>query len=1144
MGTTVVASAKWGLWRNKCPKSSNAPRTSLYLCLNPKIYIVFDSITGLFKPLFGTKSQREIKLLRREVVQINALYTTLESISHDELRAETETLRGEIREGLQTFDAKIAGLQEESKAAEDLKMQYALFQKIDRVKAKRSQKLHSLLDGILPRVFAIVKETARRFKEEEEIIVTANDFDRSMASEQDYVSIVGDKAHWCTTWDVDGQAVKWNMLHFDVQLMGGIVLHQGKIAEMGTGEGKTLVATLPAFLNALGGAGVHILTVNDYLAKRDAVWNAPIFEFHGISVGCIEGTKVQSPERKKAYDADITYGTNNGFGFDYLYDNIAKSKEEQVQRGHNYALIDEIDSAAIDEARTPLIISGPASSENDKCYRALNPRIKYLYQTQYKLVVGFLKEAKEKIADNRIREGGISLLRAHRGLPTYQPLIAYLSEKGIRKILGETEDVYLQENSKLMPQIDNELLFTIDGKYNRIELTDKGIESMTQKTDGEGDFFVLPDLAGETKAITEDTALTDEEKHEKKEELIQSFSEKTGRIHAVTQLLKAYSLYQKNKEYIVLDGEVKIVDEKTGRILGSRRYSDGLHQALEAKENVKIKPTTQTFASITPSNQFLMYGKLSGMTGTAKTEALELMDIYKLPVVSIPPNKPIRRQDLEDRLYKTKREKYHAIAGLVQKIKAKRRPILIITPSVEVSEEMRKLLNVNPKKVLNAKNHLLEAKIIAEAGKLEAITIATQMAGRGADIKLEPAAEEAGGLFVIIVEKSEVRRVDDQSRGRAGRQGQPGTSVCHLSLEDPLIVHWKHGPMGQRVDRVWSKEGEVLSDSTINSLITSVQQDKEQNHFASRKRTLEYDNVKKKQRQIIFRRRNNAIHFDRLGFDIMYAVRSTIIALIQAYERDKEQVVQASSEILAIPKEEIGTILGENTPKVALQKIYDLVAQRHKTTTQTFADAIHKKLMDVEEERMERSTFPIRLGELKMSVEVDTEKSIQTQGQHAVQQFHKSMVLSSIDLLWAMHLQHMDYLQEEVRNASYEQRSPLLVFKAEGLKMFQQLLSKINQHITRVILNYSLNVDEVAYRDSVPTQEQADRLEINRKEAEEASAAKPVVVEKSFNRNDRVTVVYTDGTTKAGVKYKTVAKDMEEGECKVVENDVEVKPAG
>ncbi|MGB0356837.1 MAG: preprotein translocase subunit SecA [Cytophagales bacterium] len=1088
-------------------------------------------ILGLFKRLFGTQAQRQLKALRREVLHINKLCEALQPLSHDELRDATGKLRAEIAAGVKDFNEKIAGLEEEVKAIFDLKKQYVLFQKIEQLKKQRNKRLRKILDRIMHRAFAIVKETARRFKENKEIIVTANDFDRSLAANKDYLSIAGEKAHWNTTWDVASQMIKWDMVHFDVQLLGGIVLHRGKIAEMATGEGKTLVATLPAFLNALSGEGVHIWTVNDYLAKRDAVWNAPIFEFHNISVGCIEGTPIQSEKRKQAYAADITYGTNNGFGFDYLYDNIAKHQTQQVQRPYNYVIIDEIDSAAIDEAGTPYIISGPTNSLSHKHYRALKPRIKNLYQQQQKLVIGFLREAKEKIAANQINAGGTALFQAYRGLPTYKPLISYLAEKGIKKILSNTEDNYLQENSKLMPEIDRKLFFTIDKKYGKIDLTDKGIEHLTQKTDG-ADFFVLPDLAGQVAAITKDTALTQEEKEEQQKEVTAAFFEKSERIHCTNNLLKAYTLYEKNKEYVVMNNEVKIVDQQTGRILGSRRFSDGLHQALEAKEGVKIKRATQTFASITASNLIRKYPWKAGMTGTAKEDEVELMDIYGLAVISIPPNKPNRRKDLPDRLYKTKQEKYQAIVQFVAEIqKTTGQPILLITPSVEVSQEFRKPLGISPQKVLNAKNHALEASIIADAGKLYAKIMSTQMGARGTDYKIEDAALAVGGLVVIIVEKNPIARLDSQSRGRTARQGQPGTTICFLSLDADYVLPFKQGPLGKQVDKTWNRKGEVIVDPIIDRIIESIRKDKQQNHFHSRKTVSEYDDVKELQRGVFFKRRNNILHLDRLAFETMQSCRNTLIDLIRGYEQDKALPPLTLSEILNTPKEDIQAILVHH-PKAAFEELYTLLFQQYKATSEAFAHQIEAKIKE-SKPGMQWAVFPVQIGEITLPIEVNIEKTLQTQGKHAIQEIHKSMILSGMDLLWSMHLQHLDYLQEDVRNANYEQKSPLLIFKAEGLKMFQKCLKKIDLHIAKVILNHTINIDGVSFQDRATAEENTNDLEINKKDMV-ATETKPVVVENIFSRNDRVTVAYTDGTIKTAVKYKTVVKDIEEGKCKII----------
>ena len=1088
---------------------------------------------GFLKRLFGTKSQRDIKKLRPYVEEINRICESLTHLSHDGLRGETEKLRGQLQKELQPIEDKIAAARIAVEKEVNMREKTNLFRSLDGLEEEYRTVMDEALTKILPRAFAIVKETARRFKEYPTLVVTANDFDRSMAEEEPYVTMEGGMAHWKNRWMAEGQEIVWDLVHYDVQLMGGIVLHQGKVAEMGTGEGKTLVVTLPAFLNALTKKGVHIVTVNDYLAKRDAQWMAPLFQFHGISIGCIEDTPTHSLERKKTYAKDITYGTHNGFGFDYLYDNMATSAAQQVQRGFHCAFVDEIDSILIDEVSTPLIISGRSSIDNRKIYSSLKPRIKQLYQVQQQLVMKLLKEAKQKIGEGNTTEGGLALFRAYRGLPTYGPLISFLSEKGMKKILADTEGHYREFNNKLMPEADEMLFFTIDQKMNSVDLTDKGLDYLSQKK-AENSFFVLPDVATEMAGIEGDTTLGSQEKIDKKRELLQDFSRKSARIHAVNQLLKAYTLYKKNISYVVLESKVKIVDQKTGRLLGGRRYSDGLHEALEAKEDLPIQKPTQTFATITPANQFRMYHKLAGMTGTAITEATEMMETYKLEVVVIPPNKPIIRKDLEDRLYKTDSEKMDAIAQEVKEIQATGRPILLITPSVEVSEQLRRLLNLAPTQVLNAKNHDLEAAIIARAGQVGVITIATQMAGRGTDIKVVPEALTAGGLFVIIVEKHETRRVNNQARGRTGRQGQPGTTLCYLSLEDPLVVHWKQGALGGQVDRIWSKEGEVLTDSMITGIITRVQKAKEHNRFSSRKRALSYDDVLDKQRKAIYQRRERALMGQRVSFDLIHTIYGVIKKLIMREEEENiEGMALSLIELFGGQEVEIKRILADNNRYEAIQAIYRLAIETKRSKEKKVAKILYDNLKKAEEFAYVGLTA--QYGKNNLVVQVSIADILETGGQAAIAMLQRRLILHVIDTLWPKHLQHMTAVKSAARNATYENKDPILVYKLEGFNVFKQLLHNIDKMITGFLLTGVVDTERVALKKKKHVEEIDGEFFANKdKEEEEASSPKPIVVEKEIGRNERVTVRYPDGTTKEQVKYKTVAQDVEEGKCTII----------
>jgi preprotein translocase subunit SecA len=1093
---------------------------------------IFSHMFGIIRKLFGTQSERRIQKLRTYVTKINEIYEGFASISNDALRAETDKLREQILAVTAPIDEEIASIGKQIEESTQPQVKYALLDKIEKKEALRNKKVEDILMKLLPTAFAIIKDTARRFKEQDAVTVKATDFDRTLAEQAKNITLEGDQAHWNSSWDVRGELTRWDMLHYDVQLIGGIVLHQGKIAEMGTGEGKTLVATLPAFLNALTKQGVHVMTVNDYLAQRDAEWIGPIFQFHGISVACLEGTPIRSPERKSAYNADITYGTSSSFGFDYLYDNMAATLNHQVQRKKNYVIIDEIDSILIDDATTPLIISGPSHNETHKAYQSLKPRVRQMYQIQQHLVTELLKEAKEKIANNKKKAGGVSLFRAYRALPTYEPLISFLSQKGIKKILVSTEDYFLEGNSKMMPEADAPLFFTIDKKFNTIELTDKGIEYLTKK-DEDSNFFVLPDIGAEMAKIGKDKSITDEAKATTQKKLIEEFSSKSARIHAVNQLLKAYSLYRKNTEYIVVKGSVKIVDEKTGRVLEGRRYSAGLHQALEAKEDLTVARATQTYATITAPNLFRMYHKMSGMTGTAATEAVEFLDIYKLDVIVIPPNKPVIRKDFEDCFYKTEHEKFQAVAKFVKEIHETKRPILLITPSVQVSEQARKLLNVPPSQVLNAKNHALEAGIIAKAGELGAITIATQMAGRGTDIKVGPEAEAAGGLFVMIVEKSVTQRVDNQAKGRAGRQGQSGSSIVFLSLEDPLVSFWRHSLFGSQADKLWTKEGDVLQDKRLTKSIEEVQRAKENNRYLSRKRTLEYDNVLDKQRTTIYLRRNHALANKHLNLDIKQARYSALRDLITLKNNEKDsKLYLAIFDALGLPKEETLSIINNNTTEKATKMLYKTLTEHQEKKEEEVAATIYEKIASFEETSAEYAVLPLQFQGQKLPVYLPITDVLETQGKAAIKAIQSSITLSVIDSLWTNHLQQMDELKESVRTASYEQKDPLLVYKFEALKLFKQLVMTINQNITLMLITAEPIAHEVTLEESRREDHSLDELRESVQMDKGQSA--PVIMPKITGRNERVTVRYEDGTLKENVKYKVVEKEIEKGKCVVV----------
>ncbi|MEM9737537.1 MAG: DEAD/DEAH box helicase [Bacteroidota bacterium] len=1090
--------------------------------------------------LFGTSQGRAIRQLKKQINTINQYYQELQKLSNDELRQATDSIRQDLQKGVCKQENRILALKKRASDAGDIQEKLKLFDQVEAEEKALKDQREKLLTQYLPQAFAIVKETARRFQTSEALIVTANDQDKKLADIYQHIQIKEGQAHYSSTWEVAGRQKKWNMLHYDVQLMGGIVLHKGKIAEMGTGEGKTLVATLPAFLNALLQKGVHIVTVNDYLAKRDAEWMAPIYQFHGITVDCIEKYPSHSQERARAYQADIVYGTNNEFGFDYLRDNMAKTSEAQVQRGHYYAIVDEIDSVLIDDARTPLIISGPVKKDNNREFRSLKPRIQQLYHVQKKLIANLLDDSKNKLVDNKKSEAGLSLFRVYRGLPKDPNLISYLSEKGIKQLLATTEDYYLQENKRLMPEADEPLYFTIDATTNSIELTDKGIAYLTEH-DKDPTFFILPDIATKVAEIEKDANLSLEVKTAQRNQLTKDYGVKAARIHAINQLLKAYALFQKNIDYVVLQGKVKIVDEKTGRILEGRRYSDGLHQAIEAKEGLEVEKSSQTYATITPQNQFRMYYKLSGMTGTAATEAAEMWDIYRLEVVIIPPNKPIQRKDLNDKIYKTQHEKFEAISQHVETIKKTKRPILLITPSVEVSEYLRKKLQVSPKQVLNAKNHHLEADIIARAGQANSITIATQMAGRGTDIQLSPEALEAGGLYLIIAEKHETRRVNNQSRGRAGRQGDQGTTVCYLSLEDPLIVHFKHGYIGKQVDNMFHEEGEVLEDNLITRAIENVQKNLEQNHFMSRKRALDYDDVLGKQRSIIYQKRNHALYQQKLPFDILHIIYSTVETILTRTVYNTQKLAIELFDTFGIRHTSLPQVV-HVSPRI-VKEFFHKVLEEKKKKEDKWLNIISEKVK-VLDKGIDYLLINLLCKEKNYKILINLEAFKRSKGKSMLQSIQQKILLTIIDEYWKEHLQTMEYLKENARNASYENKDPLLVYKFDGIAAFRGLIQAINYQVTHDLFHTQLIEDNILVLKAKVDVEDHDLLEEYRPDDDSQyhnnsldKAELPARSEKVIGRNERVSVKYTDGTIKENVKYKTVEKDIQDKKCAVLEHD-------
>lgn len=1108
--------------------------------------------------LFGTKSEKDIKRIMPLVEQTKQEWQKLSSIGNDDLREKTNEIKLLIDSELKEIDDKLASLH--TRVAEhpelDISEKESIFAEIDKLEAERNKDLEKVLIKVLPQAFAIVKETARRFKENEYIEVTAQDMDRELATRADNVKIDGDKARWYNKWMAAGNMITWDMVHYDVQLIGGIVLHEGKIAEMATGEGKTLVATLPAFLNALARRGVHIVTVNDYLAKRDSEWMAPLFQFHGLRVDCIDRHEPNSLARKNAYQADITYGTNNEFGFDYLRDNMARDPHELVQRGHHYAMVDEVDSVLVDEARTPLIISGPVPKGDEHEYYDLKPRIFKLVEAQKKLITQYLNDAKKLIGDGNEKEGGLALFRAFRGMPKHKPLIKYLSETGIRAILQKTENFYLQDNKRNMPEADKPLFFIIDEKDNSVDLTEKGIDLIT----GEGEdqrFFILPEISTELNKIERDTSVSDEEKFSRKEEVIRDYQVKSQRIHSVNQLLKAYTLFEKDTEYIIVDGKVKIVDEQTGRVLEGRRYSDGLHQAIEAKENVKVEDATQTYATITLQNYFRMYHKLAGMTGTAETEAGELWEIYKLDVVVIPTNRPITRKDDDDFVFKTMREKFNAVIDEIVKLTQAGRPVLVGTTSVEISEVVSRLLQMRKIKhqVLNAKQHQREAEVVAEAGKPGTVTIATNMAGRGTDIKLTPESKAAGGLAIIGTERHESRRVDRQLRGRSGRQGDPGTSQFYVSLEDNLMRMFMPERIARIMDRLGLKEGEVIQHSMVTSSIERAQKKVEENNFGIRKRLLEYDNVMNSQREVIYKRRKNALFGERLELDILTMLYDTSEEIATSasnandYESLRLNVLGTFGMDYEISKEDFEKFSQHDLT----EDLYNKALQHYHHKNKLIAEKALPVLREIQHTRgatVENILVPFSDGGKQIGVVANLAKSIQTNNAELIKAMEKMITLAIIDQQWKEHLREMDDLKQSVQNAVYEQKDPLLIYKFEGFEAFKRLIAKINEETISFLLKADIPVQQP---DQVQEARASRRMRLNEQKEESRSLLSgggggqaqhnrppqekvmPVKSERVAGRNDKVTVQYTDGRVLKDVKYKKVEEDLRNNRCIIIE---------
>ncbi|MBC6492909.1 preprotein translocase subunit SecA [Flavihumibacter stibioxidans] len=1025
---------------------------------------------GFIQKLFGgSKSEKDVKSIQPIVAKVNEYFAAYQSLSNDQLRAKTDEFRQRIRQHLSGIDEEIGKLSAEAEALpfSDFNGKDSIYQEIDKLRKKRNDQIEEILKEIAPEAFAVVKETGRRFKENTIISSTATELDRQLAVTKQYITIDGDHANFSNSWTAGGGTVTWNMVHYDVQLIGGYVLHSGKIAEMATGEGKTLVSTLPAYLNALAGEGLHIVTVNDYLARRDSEWNGPIFEWLGLTVDCIDKHQPNTEERRRAYLADITYGTNNEFGFDYLRDNMVHSPDEMVQRKHHFAMVDEVDSVLIDDARTPLIISGPVPRGEEQQYHLLKPRVLQLVEAQKQVVNKFLNEARKKIAEGNDdpKDGGLALMRAYRGLPKTSSLIKFLSEPGVRVKLQKSENYYLADQQKEMPKVDAELYFYIDEKNNSVDLTDKGIQMITRSGE-DPDFFVLPDISSKLGEI-ETSAATAEEKLHQKEGLLNEYTLKADRIHTIHQLLKSYTLFDKDVEYVVIDGQVKIVDEQTGRIMEGRRYSDGLHQAIEAKENVKIEAATQTYATITLQNYFRMYHKLAGMTGTAETEAAELWDIYKLDVVTIPTNVNVIRKDQQDLVYKTKREKYSAVIEEIEALRNANRPVLVGTTSVEVSELLSRMLQVKkiPHNVLNAKQHAREAQVVAEAGLPGAVTIATNMAGRGTDIKLGPGVKEAGGLAIIGTERHESRRVDRQLRGRAGRQGDPGTSQFYVSMEDDLMRMFGSDRIASLMDRMGYKEGEVIQHSMITKSIERAQKKVEENNFGIRKRLLEYDDVMNKQRNVVYKKRQHALFGERLALDLDNAFYGVAEGLISSF---REQEDFEGFKLAAIMNFGIDTSITESEFKSGNaqhlgDKLYQEAVENYQRRMNNLcqqAVPVFDNIRTTQGMHIENVVVPFTDGRKGISVLSNMQKTLDSQGRELVNAVERTITLAMIDDAWKEHLRSMDDLKQSVQTAYLEQKDPLVIYKVEAFELFRKMDGEVNKDIVSFLCHSGIPMEQ------------------------------------------------------------------------------------
>ena len=1116
---------------------------------------ILDNVLKLF---VGDKSKKDISDIQPIVAQIKKQESVIEKLSIDELRAKTTEFKNKIKADQKEIQDQINALEKESSEIDDINKKEDLYKEIDQLKDDRYATEVKTLEELLPEAFAVMKETAKRFKNNETLIVNATPFDREISATKDYVNLDGEKAIWQNSWDAAGKEITWDMIHYDVQLIGGIALHQGKAAEMQTGEGKTLVATLPMYLNSLAGNGVHLVTVNDYLAKRDSAWMAPLFQFHGLTVDCIDYHQPNSEERRKAYNADITYGTNNEFGFDYLRDNMAHSPEDLVQRPHHYAIVDEVDSVLIDDARTPLIISGPVPEGDRHEFNELKPKIADIVAVQKKYLTGVLVDAKKLIKEGDEKEGGFQLLRVYRGIPKNKALIKYLSEEGVRQILQKTENHYMSDNNREMPKIDAELYYVIDEKNNQIELSDKGVDYLSGKDDP--DFFVMPEI-GVKIAQIEAKNLSSEEEASQKEVLFREFGVKSERIHTMSQLLKAYSLFEKDTQYVVMDNKVMIVDESTGRIMDGRRYSDGLHQAIEAKENVKIEAATQTFATVTLQNYFRMYRKLSGMTGTAVTEAGELWEIYKLDVVEIPTNRPMQRDDREDKIYKTKREKYNAVIEEVTLLTEAGRPVLIGTTSVEISELLSRMLSIRSVRhnVLNAKLHKKEADIVEEAGQSGMVTIATNMAGRGTDIKLTEAVKKSGGLAIVGTERHDSRRVDRQLRGRSGRQGDPGSSQFYVALDDNLMRLFGSERIAKMMDKMGLKEGEVIQHSMISKSIERAQKKVEENNFGIRKRLLEYDDVMNAQREVVYKRRFHALFGDRLSVDIANMIFDTAEVITednkvaQNYKNFEFELIRYFSISSPVNKKEFEKMDSQEIAgiiyKAALEHYQNKMVRNAET-----AFPVIKNVYETQKDQYKRILVPFTDGVKTLNVATDLEKAYESKGKQLIQDFEKNISLAIIDDAWKTHLRKMDELKQSVQLAVHEQKDPLLIYKFEAFELFKEMIVQVNKDVISFLFKGELpqeNQQQIREarqeKKNKNLKEQKDEIQnlderssisraAGQTQGQQQQVTETIVREQpKIGRNDKVTIKHVMNGESKTLKYKQAIPLINKGEWVLVE---------